>query len=263
MGFCMKKVSFIDNKIGLSLSEIEIFGSLKIEVPVRIVRTRFFNKCGKIGAFTYIASNSYLNSFTSIGRYCSIAENFCLINANHNMEMLSTSPVFMNQDYDWNKEFSEISEEKEWFESLRLSRVNLIDSGQKPRRNATSSIGNDVWIGNGVKILQGVSIGDGAVIGAGAIVSKDVPPYAIVVGVPGKIIKYRFDEITIEKLLKLRWWDYKPRELVGLDITKPSEILDVLEQRFIGAEKYLGDTFIFDPQKGEFERMLEKDISTR
>lgn len=67
-------------------------------------------------------------------------------------------------------------------------------------------IGSDVWIGADATIMAGVHIGDGAVIGAGAVVAKDVPPYAIVVGNPGKVVKYRFDEETINKLLKMRWW---------------------------------------------------------
>lgn len=68
-------------------------------------------------------------------------------------------------------------------------------------------IGNDVWIGSYTRIMEGVTIGDGAVVAAGAIVTKDVPSYAIVGGVPAKIIKYRFDEETIQKLLKLKWWE--------------------------------------------------------
>ena len=70
-----------------------------------------------------------------------------------------------------------------------------------------TSIGNDVFIGANVTVLDGVKIEDGAVIGAGAVVVKDVPPYAVVVGVPARIIKYRFDQQTIGELLKRKWWD--------------------------------------------------------
>lgn len=68
-------------------------------------------------------------------------------------------------------------------------------------------VGSDVWIGHGVTLLSGIKIGDGAVIGACSVVSKDIPPYAVAVGNPIKIIKYRFDPVTIEKLLKIAWWD--------------------------------------------------------
>ena len=74
--------------------------------------------------------------------------------------------------------------------------------------NKNVSIGNDVWIGANAIILDGITISDGAIIGAGAVVTKDVPPYAIVGGVPAKIIRYRFDEDTIKKLLEISWWDF-------------------------------------------------------
>ena len=75
------------------------------------------------------------------------------------------------------------------------------------------AIGNDVWVGFGATILSGVTIGDGAVIGARALVAKDVPPYAIVGGVPAKVIKYRFDDATIGRLLKLKWWNCKEKKI--------------------------------------------------
>jgi chloramphenicol O-acetyltransferase type B len=77
-------------------------------------------------------------------------------------------------------------------------------------------IGNDVWIAYGATILSGVSIGDGAVVGAHAVVSRDVPPYAVVVGNPAQVVRHRFDASTIERLLKLRWWDWSDDKLSRL-----------------------------------------------
>ena len=68
-------------------------------------------------------------------------------------------------------------------------------------------IGNDVWIGQNVTIMPGVKVGDGCIIGTNAVVAKDIPPYSIAVGNPARVIKRRFEENTIERLLKLKWWD--------------------------------------------------------
>ncbi len=78
-------------------------------------------------------------------------------------------------------------------------------------------IGNDVFIGINVTVLDGVTIGDGAIIGAGAVVSKDIPPYAIAVGCPIKIIKYRFDGNTIKRLTKLKWWEWNDNQLQNVE----------------------------------------------
>jgi virginiamycin A acetyltransferase len=75
-------------------------------------------------------------------------------------------------------------------------------------------IGNDVWIGNNVKILSNVEIGDGAVIGANAVVSKNIPPYAIAVGNPIQIIKYRFSEDIIKEMLKIKWWGWENKKIL-------------------------------------------------
>lgn len=81
------------------------------------------------------------------------------------------------------------------------------------RREHKCNIGNDVWIGHAAIIMPGVKIGHGAIVGSGAVVTKDIPPYAIVVGVPAKVIKYRFDSDTIDKLLSIEWWNWDRTKL--------------------------------------------------
>ncbi len=93
------------------------------------------------------------------------------------------------------------------------------------RREKRVIIGHDTWIGHNVTIMGGVSIGDGAVIGSGSIVTKDIPPYAIAVGNPAKVINYRFDEKTIQKLLDIEWWNWSYEQInSNLDNLKNLEI---------------------------------------
>ena len=124
-----------------------------------------------------------------IGKFCSIAcgAKFLFTSANHAMRPLSTYtfPIFFEE---WGLDVSEIR-------SAWDNKGDIV-------------VGNDVWIGYEAVILSGVTIGDGAIVGARAVVTRDVPPYTIVGGVPAKPIRKRFDDETIEKLLRLRWWDW-------------------------------------------------------
>lgn len=92
-------------------------------------------------------------------------------------------------------------------------------------------IGNDVWIGGKVIILRDVTIGDGAIIAGGAVVTKDVPPYAIVGGVPARVLRYRHPQHIIDRLLAIKWWDYEPMGLSGLDFADVAACLDGIEER--------------------------------
>ena len=91
------------------------------------------------------------------------------------------------------------------------------------------TVGNDVWIGNSVNIL-GANIGDGAVVAAGAVVTKDVPPYAIVAGVPAEIKRYRFNEKTIARFLRAKWWELELEQLDGLPFRDPERCLDLIDE---------------------------------
>jgi acetyltransferase-like isoleucine patch superfamily enzyme len=95
------------------------------------------------------------------------------------------------------------------FDPERRNAIDDVDTGP-------TVIGNDVWIGMGATILAGVTIGDGAVIGAGAVVSKPVPPYAVVAGNPGRVVRYRFEEDVRDRLLSLRWWDWSDEQIRDL-----------------------------------------------
>ena len=134
-----------------------------------------------------------------IGKFCSIAcgAKFIFNSANHNLSSVSTYPfpIFFEE---WGLNIKDVT-------AAWDNKGNII-------------IGNDVWIGYEAVIMAGVTIGDGAIIGTGAVVTKDVPPYTIVGGVPAKPIRKRFDNETLEELLKIRWWDWS-EEKIARNIT--------------------------------------------
>ena len=148
-----------------------------------------------IGKGTYIAQNSII-SYTTIGKFCSIGPNLICGWGIHPTNGISTSPYFY---------------------STKKQNGSSISLNDKIEERLPIEIGNDVFIGMNVTILDGVKIGDGAIIGAGAVVTKDIPPYAIVGGVPATIKKYRFSGDVIDKLLKIKWWDWDEDKLLEVE----------------------------------------------
>lgn len=145
-----------------------------------------------IGRYSYCGYDcEILNA--QIGSFCSIAGGVKIGGAMHPSNWVSTSPVF--------------------YEGRRTGLKKKF-SDHSIRKNQVVNIGNDVWIGNNVLIKQGVTIGTGSIIGMGGVVTKDVPPYAIVGGVPAKIIKYRFEEQIISDLLESKWWEMSDEDLL-------------------------------------------------
>lgn len=147
-----------------------------------------------LGKLTYIAHNCKFNK-TIIGRFTSIGPNCKVIYGDHPTKtFVSTHPAFYTSHRPAGKCY--VNQEK--FEEIKY-----LDKDKEHML----CIGNDVWIASDVKLLSGIKIGDGAIICSGAIVTKDAPPYSIVGGIPGKVIRFRFSEDEIEWLLELKWWD--------------------------------------------------------
>ncbi len=155
----------------------------------------------EINSYSYLGKNCLVQN-TSIGKFCSIANKVTIGLGKHPLTNFSTATLFYRKN--------------------NTLKINLIDKESDFAEYENIRIGHDVWIGYRATILDGVTIGHGAVIASNAVVYKDVPPYAIVGGVPAKIIKYRFEEKKIKQLLHSKWWD--------MDLVEIKENMDFLNK---------------------------------
>ena len=252
--FCRGREIFIDAEAQIGFPKPK---QTLIEGPVNLKRGIY--DIDSIGAFTFLGGlESSVRHVSSIGRFCSIANNLVAGQTEHPTNQLSTSPVFTTPLPEWGLGAFSFENHAMISEAQRKAGEEMAHRGGKIR------IGNDVWIGEGVFIRRGVTVGDGAVIASRAVVTADVPPYAIVGGVPARVIRYRFEPEIIEALLQLQWWAYGLDAVRGADFTDlPSAIATIERNIAAGAEPFIGKLVAiteegqavdvaFDPQSGEF-----------
>jgi phosphonate metabolism protein (transferase hexapeptide repeat family) len=145
-----------------------------------------------LGDYSYVVSDCQV-IYSRIGKFCSIAAQSRLNPGNHPLERVAMHHfTYRSALYDMGPD------DPDFFEWRREHQVVL---------------GHDVWIGHGAVVLPGVTVGTGAVVGAGAVATRDVPPFAVAVGVPARILRFRFDDRRIARLLALAWWEWPHEQL--------------------------------------------------
>ena len=144
-----------------------------------------------VGDYTIIEKNAVIHDVI-IGKFCEISWHCSMGGDNHNYKLPTIHHWY------WNKSFGFEQDEN------AIGGVNFM----RKLESEQCIIGNDVWIGSGVTVNRKVRVGNGAILASGTVVTKDVPDYAIVGGIPGRVIKYRFDDSTIKRLLDIEWWNW-------------------------------------------------------
>jgi acetyltransferase-like isoleucine patch superfamily enzyme len=168
----------------------------------------------EIGAYTYF-DKGRIGSLRRIGNYCSIAPGCVIGNGNHPTDFLSTHPIAFNGAGAFN------------FDSSVRNYQGGIDRPAEVIKDAPT-IGSDVWVGGNVTILRGVTIGNGVIIGSNSLVNRDIPDFAIVAGIPAKIIKMRFLPAIVQKIQASNWWDYDMVSLTKIPWDKPEEAVEII-----------------------------------
>ena len=139
-----------------------------------------------------------------IGRFCSFAGNIKFF-LGYNHEYKNTVTTFP---------FDAAEVPQKICTAVNIDKINYTPKEKRYNNHYQNIVGNDVWIGNGALIMGGVKIGSGAIIGTNSVVAKDIPPYAIAVGNPARVIKYRFDAETIKKLMAVKWWNWDIKKIL-------------------------------------------------
>jgi virginiamycin A acetyltransferase len=200
---------------------LEMAKSARIEQYCDWTNGRVFNT---MGAFSYQMSGAAL---LSAGRYCSIAHNVDTLGARHPIEHVTTSSFT----------YGAARPSFEWARSELLGgRPDMVQPAVPT--GPVPDLEHDVWVGQAALLQRGITLRTGCVVAAGAIVTKDVPPYAVVAGSPARVIRLRFPEQIVERLLASRWWEFHPRILFDLDIRDPERFLAAVEDDQGRLEKF-------------------------
>ncbi|WP_408005453.1 CatB-related O-acetyltransferase [Pseudomonas huanghezhanensis] len=198
-------------KIGGGLKSLASQTELVLEENVLLGRVDIESKKLILGAHTYIRSGGQLSCVASIGRFCSISSDVVIGQSRntHPTNWVSSHPF-------------QYTDSQTHYVSQRSSTI----------------VGHDVWIGRGAMLFDGVSVGTGAIIAAQSVVTQNVPAYAVVAGVPAKVVRFRHPPALITRLLKSRWWELEVTDLKRLPMDNPETFLDRLDQSACRPARY-------------------------
>lgn len=203
---------------GLAATRKLAAGSV-IEGPTSVLSTVAPGSFLDVGAFCNLSGGNISN--LRAGRYCSVASGVHIGAHEHPTDWLTTSRT------------AYYPEVNGWDDLMLGERAGSLGSLRRPFTAScpTTVLQPDVWIGQGAFLKSGITVGTGAIIGARATVLRDVPPYAIVVGTPGRVVRLRFSEAVVERLLASAWWTYSIYDLFDAPFDKVEEALDIIEQK--------------------------------
>jgi acetyltransferase-like isoleucine patch superfamily enzyme len=209
------------DKVGLRLSGLRQTGRLargsRIETPTSIISTVSPGAFLDVSAFCNLSGGTINN--VRFGRYCSVASGVVIGPHEHPTDWLTTSRA------------AYYPEVNGWDDLVAGANLSQVRAGRRPFLESCpiTTVGPDVWIGHGAFLKAGVNVGAGAIIGARATVLRDVPPYAVVVGTPGRVLRLRFPEPVVERLLALEWWRFSIYDLFEAPMDSIEVALDVIE----------------------------------
>ena len=240
----VRTARFVRDATGVDFGagRFRVAADYRFEPPCLVRRAVGSKQPFSLGAFSTVAGEAQdgMIQNVSIGRYCSIAPHVDIGHGEHPHRWGATSTCFYTPGF---AGFS-----------------NFLGAKAKTHEwncDRHSEIGNDVWIGEHAVIKAGVKIGDGAVVAAGAVVTKDVPPYAIVGGVPAKVVKYRFDEDCVAKLRASGWWRFSLSQLADVDVTSPVALASAAEEMASRGERpYAPDAVTVETLRPYWDRTL-------
>ncbi len=216
--------AYVDNYVNDSALPVDLHGVARIYPGAKVFKATLcgplvLNRNSQLGPDVMVGKYSGFNencffARATMGAYCAIGARTAINPFNHPTDWFSIHEFqYRGNSYDWIDEYKTMD---------RLSRT--------PDMFERVTIGSDVWMGHSVNVMGGVNVGDGVIIAAGAVVTKDVPPYAIVAGVPATIKRFRFADDIIARLLRSRWWDLELSQLSGLPFKEVGRCLDAVER---------------------------------